>query len=74
MIGSHGRLTRHGGIEPGRLGEVMVAIDGGVQAFLARDADGGRIAPLTEVAVVDRVGPRTVVVTPLYPTTPERSS
>lgn len=65
-------MTRHGGIEPGRLGEVMVAVDGGVQAFLARDADNGRIAALTEVAVVDRAGPRTLVVTPLYP--PEESS
>ena len=67
LIGCHGRLTRHGGIEPGRLGEVMVAVDGGVQAFLARDADGGRIPPMTEVAVVDRLGARTLLVTPLYP-------
>ena len=67
LVGCHGRLTRHGGIEPGRLGEVMIAVDGGVQAFLARDADGGRIPPLTEVAVVDRVGARTLIVTPLYP-------
>jgi hypothetical protein len=63
-VGCRGRLTRHGGIAPGRLGEVMVAIDGGVQAFLARDADGGAIAPLTEVLVVEQVAPRTVLVTP----------
>ncbi len=72
LVGCHGRLTRHGGIEPGRLGEVMVAVDGGVQAFLARDADGGRIAPLTEVVVIDRVAARTLLVTPLYP--PENPS
>ena len=71
LIGCHGRLTRHGGIEPGRLGEVMVAVDGGVQAFLARDADGGRIPPLTEVAVVEQIAPRTLLVTPLYPDLPE---
>jgi hypothetical protein len=68
-IGCHGRVTRHGGITPGRLGEVMVAVGGGVQAYLARDADDGSIAPLTEIAVVDLVAPRTVLVTPLYPHT-----
>ena len=66
VVGCHGRVTRHGGIAPGRLGEVMVEVGGGIQAFLARDADGGIIAPLTEIAVVDHVAARTLLVTPLY--------
>jgi hypothetical protein len=43
----------------------MVAIRGGVEAFLARDVDGGTIAPYTEVIVVDYRPPRLVLVTPL---------
>ena len=43
----------------------MVAIRGGVEAFLARDVDGGAIAPYTEVVVVDYQPPRLVLVTPL---------
>jgi hypothetical protein len=43
----------------------MVAIRGGVEAFLARDADGGEIAPYTEIVVVDYQPPRLVLVTPL---------
>jgi hypothetical protein len=64
-VGCHGRVTSTGGILPGRTGEVMVAIRGGVEAFLARDANGGEIRPYTEVVVVDYVPPRTVLVTPL---------
>jgi hypothetical protein len=64
-VGCHGRVTSTGGITPGRTGEVMVAIRGGVEAFLARDVDGGEIRPYTEVVVVDYVPPRTVLVTPL---------
>jgi hypothetical protein len=66
-IGCHGRVTASGAIAPDRTGEVMVAMDGGVQAFMARDADGGAIAPYTEIVVVDRVASRTVLVTRLYP-------
>jgi hypothetical protein len=65
-IGCHGRVTGTGAIAPGRTGEVMVAMDGGVQAFLARDADGGAIDPYEEIVVVERVAPRTVLVTRLY--------
>jgi hypothetical protein len=65
-IGCHGRVTGAGAIAPGRTGEVMVAMDGGVQAFLARDADGGAIDPYEEIVVVERVAPRTVLVTRLY--------
>ena len=42
-----------------------MAIRGGVEAFLARDVDGGTIAPYTEIVVVDYEPPRTVLVTPL---------
>ena len=58
-------MTSTGAVRPGRLGEVMVAIRGGVEAFLAKDSDGGTIAPYTEVVVVDYEPPRTVLVTPL---------
>ena len=64
-IGCHGRVTSTGGIRPGRTGEVMVAIRGGVEAFLARDADGGEIAPYTAVVVIEYQPPRLVLVTPL---------
>ena len=64
-LGAHGRVTSTGGIAPGRTGEVMVSIRGGVEAFLARDADNGTIAPYTEIVVVDYVPPRLVLVTPL---------
>jgi hypothetical protein len=64
-VGCRGRVTSSGGIKPGRLGEVMVAIRGGVEAFLAKDVDGGTIDPYTEIVVVDYEPPRTVSVTPL---------
>ena len=58
-VGCRGRITSSGGIRPGRTGEVMVAIRGGVEAFLARDVDGGAIEPYTEVVVIDlRAAPR----------------
>lgn len=41
-------------------------MNGGVQAFMARDADGGSIDPYEEVVVVDRIASRTVLVTRLY--------
>jgi hypothetical protein len=43
----------------------MVSIRGGVEAFYARDVDGGEIPPYTEVVVVDYEPPRVVLVTPL---------
>ena len=45
-------------IRPGRVGEVMVAVGGGMQAFLAHDADGGAIDALEEIVVIDRVAER----------------
>ena len=53
----------------------MVAVGGGVQAFLAHDADGGAIDALEEIVVIDRVAERTVLVTRLNdsPIHPQRS-
>jgi len=65
-VGCYGRVTASGAIRPGRVGEVMVSIRGGVEAFLARDADGGSIDAYEEIAVVDYRPPREVVVTRLY--------
>jgi hypothetical protein len=78
-IGCVGRVTRHGAIRPGHVGEVMVAVGGGVQAFLAHDADGGAIDALEEIVVIDKVAERTVLVTrlndsPIQAHTPEESS
>jgi hypothetical protein len=64
-IGCRGRVSASGAIRPGRLGEVLVEIRGGVEAFLARDADGGPVPAEAEVVVVDYEPPRLVVVTPL---------
>ena len=69
-VGCMGRVTAAGAIRPGRLGEVMVAIRGGVEAFLARDVDGGSIEPYEEIVVVDYDPPRTVLVTRLYDQSP----
>jgi hypothetical protein len=65
-VGCYGRVTSTGAIRPGKLGEVMVSIRGGVEAFLARDIDGGAIDPYEEVVVVEYEPPRTVLVTRLY--------
>ena len=65
-VGLTGRVARHGAIRPGRLGEVLIPIRGGIESFLARDADGGAIAAGEEVVVVDMVAAREVIVTRLY--------
>ena len=64
-IGSIGRVTSAGAIRPGRLGEVMVSIRGGVEAFLAKDVDGGSIDPYEEIVVIEYEPPRTVLVSRL---------
>jgi hypothetical protein len=69
-IGCRGRITSTGAIQAGRTGEVMVAIRGGVESFLARDVDGGAIDPYTEVVVVDYEPPRMVLVSRIYPEEP----
>ena len=71
-VGLTGRVSRHGAIRPGRTGEVMVPIRGGVEAFLARDADGGAIDADEEIVVVEYLPPRTVLVTRLYDTQESR--
>jgi hypothetical protein len=63
MIGLVGRVT--GVIGPGRLGEVMVAVRGGSEAFHAYSSEPElTIAKGTRVVVVEYFPPRTVVVSP----------
>jgi hypothetical protein len=64
-VGCVGRVSKQGAIRPGRLGEVLVPIRGGVESFLAQDVDGGSIDAGEEIVVVERIAPRTVLVTPL---------
>jgi hypothetical protein len=64
-VGCVGRVSKQGAIRPGRLGEVLVAIRGGVESFLAQDVDGGSIEADEEIVVVERIAPRTVLVTRL---------
>ena len=64
MIGKVGRVT--GAIVPGRLGEVMVPVRGGTEAFHAYPADDGQSIPVgRRVVIVEYLPPRTVVVTPM---------
>jgi hypothetical protein len=64
MVGKVGRVTAT--IAPERLGEVMVAIRGGSEAFHAYAADrDDTISRGTRVVVVEYYPPRTVVVSPL---------
>jgi hypothetical protein len=64
-VGCVGRVSKQGAIRPGRLGEVLVSIRGGLESFLAKDADGGSIEADEEIVVVERIAPRTVLVTRL---------
>jgi len=62
MVGKMGRVT--GLIAPDRLGEVMVPVRGGSEAFHAYAADTGDTIPSgTRIVVVEYHPPRTVVVT-----------
>lgn len=61
MIGTRGRVT--GTVGPGLVGEVLLAVRGGVEAFYAHPVDGeDTIATGTQVLVVDFEEPRTVYV------------
>ncbi len=61
VVGRVGRVT--GTIAPGRLGEVMVAIRGGSEAFHAYAVDPKEAIPKgTRIFVVEYFPPRTVVV------------
>lgn len=63
MIGRIGRVT--GAVTPGHLGEVMIAVRGGSEAFHAYGSDPDlTIAKGTRVVVVEYFPPRTVVVSP----------
>jgi hypothetical protein len=64
-VGCIGRVSKQGAIRPGRVGEVLVSIRGGLESFLAEDADGGAIDADEEIVVVDYRPPRTVLVTRL---------
>ena len=64
MLGKVGRVT--GTITPGRLGEVMIAVRGGSEAFNAYAADTkDTISTGTRVVVIEYFPPRTVVVSPM---------
>jgi hypothetical protein len=64
LIGLQGRVT--GRIGPGLVGEVMVQVRGGAEAFIAYAADPDeRIAPGALVVVIEYHAPRTVYVSAL---------
>ena len=61
MVGKIGRVT--GTIAPGKLGEVMVPIRGGSEAFHAYASDSDdTISNGTRIVIVEYYPPRTVVV------------
>jgi len=64
MIGKVGRVT--GTIKPGAIGEVMVPVRGGTEAFHAYASDDDEtIDPGRRVIVIEYLPPRTVVVAPM---------
>ena len=64
MVGKIGRVT--GTVEPGHLGEVMVVVRGGSEAFHAYSSDTSETIKIgTRVVVVEYYPPRTVVVAPM---------
>lgn len=65
-VGRIGRVSRQGAIRPGRVGEVLVEIRGGIEAFLAEDVDGGAIDADEEIVVIEQTASRTVLVARLY--------
>ena len=61
-MGKIGRVTST--IQAGRMGEVMIPVRGGSEAFNARAADADEIITTgTRVVVVEYFPPRTVIVT-----------
>jgi hypothetical protein len=61
MVGKIGRVT--GTIGPGQIGEVMVPVRGGSEAFHAYASDAGEtMATGSRIVVVEYYPPRTVVV------------
>jgi hypothetical protein len=64
MIGKVGRVTAT--VAPGSVGEVMVAVRGGSEAFHAYSTDTDETIRVgTRVVVVEYFVPRTVVVSPV---------
>lgn len=64
MVGKQGRVT--GRIGPGLVGEVVLSVRGGSEAFYAYPAEPGvTIEAGASVLVVEYVAPRTVYVTSL---------
>lgn len=64
MVGLQGRVT--GRIAPGLVGEVMVQVRGGAEAFMAYAAEAGEQIPVgTIVVVLEYHPPRTVYVSAL---------
>jgi hypothetical protein len=64
MVGRVGRVT--GAITPGHLGEVMVAVRGGSEAFHAYSSDpAATIGTGTRIVVIEYFPPRTVFVSPV---------
>lgn len=62
IVGKVGRVT--GAIKPGKLGEVMIQVRGGTEAFHAYAAEGDPELPTgARIVVVEYFPPRTVVVT-----------
>lgn len=61
VVGKMGRVT--GTIAPGRLGEVMISVRGGTEAYHAYACDDGdTIATGRRIVVVEYYPPRTVIV------------
>ena len=64
MVGKVGRVT--GRIAPGLIGEVMVPVRGGTEAFHAYAASADETIKVgTRVVVIEYFPPRTVVVSPV---------
>lgn len=62
VVGKIGRVT--GRIGPGEVGEVVISVRGGTEAFNAYAADDDEvIATGARIVVVELLPPRTVVVT-----------
>lgn len=61
VVGKVGRVT--GTVSPGHIGEVMISVRGGTEAFHAYGDDEEEQLPLgTRIVVVEYLPPRTVVV------------
>ena len=61
MVGKMARVT--GRIAPGHMGEVLVEVRGGVEAFLAHASDNDEVIERQErVVIVEYFPPRTVYV------------